>query len=208
MRIGADGVITVPDFAGNRFFNTLGNFLVNPRGGLAFPDWETGDLLQLTGDVEVIFDSPEIKDFQGAERFWRFRPRQILYRPNALPLRWATSPEGQSPNSLMTGSWAEVERRQRAAPLARRWRPFRVAKIVEESAVIRSFHLEPTDGAGIIPQRPARFCQPVLCPRRPLRDSFGPIPVRLHPRTESVASAQSGRAWFPRSSMIACERAT
>jgi uncharacterized protein len=115
VRIGPDGVITIPDFAGNMFFNTLGNFLVNPKGGLVFPDWETGDLLQLTGDVEVILDSPEIKDFQGAERFWRFRPHQILRRPNALPLRWAVSPEGWSPNSLMTGSWAEVARRQKAA---------------------------------------------------------------------------------------------
>jgi uncharacterized protein len=120
VRIGPDGVITIPDFAGNLFFNTLGNFLVNPKGGLAFPDWETGDLLQLTGDVEVILDSPEIKDFQGAERFWRFKPHQILYRPNALPLRWAASPEGRSPNSLLTGSWAEVERRQKAATLATR----------------------------------------------------------------------------------------
>jgi predicted pyridoxine 5'-phosphate oxidase superfamily flavin-nucleotide-binding protein len=120
VRIGPDGVMTIPDFAGNRFFNTLGNFLVNPKGGLAFPDWETGDLLQLTGDVEVILDSPEIKDFQGAERFWRFKPHQILYRPDALPLRWAASPEGRSPNSLLTGSWAEVERRQKAATLAAR----------------------------------------------------------------------------------------
>jgi predicted pyridoxine 5'-phosphate oxidase superfamily flavin-nucleotide-binding protein len=119
VRIDSDGVITVPDFAGNLFFNTLGNFLVNPKGGLAFPDWETGGLLQLTGDVEVILDSPEIKDFLGVERFWRFRPHQVLYRPNALPLRWAASPEGWSPNSLMTGSWAEVERRQKAAALAR-----------------------------------------------------------------------------------------
>jgi uncharacterized protein len=93
VRIDPDGVITVPDFAGNLFFNTLGNFLVNPKGGLAFPDWETGGLLQLTGDVEVILDSPEIKDFQGAERLWRFRPHQVIYRPNALPLRWAVSPE-------------------------------------------------------------------------------------------------------------------
>jgi Pyridoxamine 5'-phosphate oxidase len=118
VRIGPDGVMTIPDFAGNLFFNSLGNFLVNPKGGLAFPDWETGDLLQLTGDVEVILDSPEIKNFQGAERFWRFKPHQILYRPNALPLRWAASPEGRSPNSLLTGSWAEVERRQKP----RRWR--------------------------------------------------------------------------------------
>jgi predicted pyridoxine 5'-phosphate oxidase superfamily flavin-nucleotide-binding protein len=122
VRIGPDGVMTIPDFAGNRFFNTLGNFLVNPKGGLAFPDWETGDLLQLTGDVEVIFDSPEIKAFEGAERFWRFKPREILFRPNALPLRWAASPEGRSPNSLLTGSWADVERRQKAATLATRWR--------------------------------------------------------------------------------------
>ena len=120
VRIGPDGVITIPDFAGNLFSNTLGNFLVNPKGGLAFPDWETGDLLQLTSDVEVILDSPEIKDFQGAERFWRFKPHQILYRPDALPLRWAASPEGRSPNSLLTGSWAEVERRQKAATLATR----------------------------------------------------------------------------------------
>jgi len=76
--------------------------------------------LQLTGDVEVILDSPEIKDFQGAERFWRFKPHQILYRRSALPLCWAASPEGRSPNSLLTGSWAEVERRQKAATLATR----------------------------------------------------------------------------------------
>jgi uncharacterized protein len=117
VRIDPDGVITVPDFAGNRFFNTLGNFLVNPKGGLVFPDWETGGLLQLTGDVEVILDSPEMKEFQGAERFWRFKPRQILYRPDALPLRWVASPGGQSPKSLTTGSWEEVERRQGASTL-------------------------------------------------------------------------------------------
>jgi hypothetical protein len=135
----------------------LGNFLVNPRGGLAFPDWETGGLLQLTGDIEVVLDSPEIKNFQGAERFWRFKPRQILYRPNALPLRWAASPEGRSPNSLLTDSWAEDERRQKAATLATRWRPLRVSRIVKESADIRSFHLEPTDGAGIIPHVAGQF---------------------------------------------------
>jgi predicted pyridoxine 5'-phosphate oxidase superfamily flavin-nucleotide-binding protein len=189
VRIGPDGVITIPDFAGNLFFNTLGNFLVNSKGGLAFPDWETGDLLQLTCDVEVILDSPEIKDFQGAERFWQFKPHQILYRPNALPLRWAASPEGRSPNSLLTGSWAEVESRQKAATQATRWRPFRVSKIVKESAVIRSFYLEPTDGAGISPHVAGQFLPIRVVPAGALCHSFGPIPSRLHPRTVSIASA-------------------
>lgn len=151
VRIGADGVLTIPDFAGNLFFNTLGNFVVNPKAGLMFADFETGDLLQLSGDAEVILDSPEIAAFQGAERLWRFTPRRIVYREAALALRWRFQEGGWSPNSLMTGSWKEAAERIGAASLARAWRPFRIAKIVDESAVIRSFHLEPLDGAGLAP---------------------------------------------------------
>lgn len=39
----------------------------------------------------------------------------------------------------------------RASELATRWRPFRVTKVVDESATIRSFHLLPDDGAGLLP---------------------------------------------------------
>jgi len=91
----------VRDFAGNLFFQHVGQLPGQSEGGLAF---QTGNrrLLQLTGDVESFLMRLKIKDFQGAERFWRFRPHQILYRPDALPLRWAVSPGGWSPNSLMT----------------------------------------------------------------------------------------------------------
>ncbi|SAL42107.1 pyridoxamine 5'-phosphate oxidase-like FMN-binding protein [Caballeronia turbans] len=151
VRIGDDGVLTIPDFAGNLFFATLGNFLVNPRAGLLFTDFETGDVLQMAGDAEVDLESPEIAAFQGAERLWRFKPRRVIHRRGALPLRWKFQTSGWSPNSLMTGSWDDAASRLRASDLARSWRPFRVAKIVDESAVIRSFHLEPIDGAGLIP---------------------------------------------------------
>jgi len=153
VRIGADGVLTIPDFAGNLLFNTLGNILVNPKAGLSFADFATGDLLQLTGDAEVILASPEIAAFQGAERLWRFKPRRILYRPDALPLRWSFNDDGWSPNALMTGSWDEAASRLQAIKLAQTWRPFRVEKIVDESSVIRSFHLAPTDAAGLIPHQ-------------------------------------------------------
>ncbi|MBX4937127.1 pyridoxamine 5'-phosphate oxidase family protein [Rhizobium binae] len=88
VHLGGDGALTVPDFAGNRFFNTLGNFLVNPRAGLVFIDFETGDVLQMTGRVEVLLDSSEIAAFPKAERLWRFTPVNIVLRPDALPLRW------------------------------------------------------------------------------------------------------------------------
>src|SRR3546814_14766932 len=45
-------VLTIPDFSGNQFFNTLGNIAINPRAGLLFVDFATGDLLTLTGRSE------------------------------------------------------------------------------------------------------------------------------------------------------------
>lgn len=151
VRIGADDVLTIPDFAGNLFFNTLGNLLLNPKAGLVFANFDTGDLLQLTGDAEVVLDSPEIAAFQGAERLWRFRTRRAVFRRGALPLRWITRRDGASPNSPMTGSWDDAAHRLKAGATANAWRPLKVAKIVDESTTIRSFHLEPLDDAGLVP---------------------------------------------------------
>lgn len=103
VRIDADDTLTIPDFAGNRHFTTLGNFRLNPRAGLVFVDFETGDMLHLSGDAEVILDSPEISAYLGAERLWRFRPRIVVLRERATPLRWAFT--DWSPHTLRTGSW-------------------------------------------------------------------------------------------------------
>ena len=151
VRVGDDGVLTIPDFDGNLFFATLGNILLNGKAGLLFVDFTTGDLLQMTGKAEVIFDSPEITAFQGAERFWTFKPTRIVRRRNALALRWAFRKDGWSPSSLMTGSWQQTADRLRATELAKSWRPMTVTAIVDESATIKSFHLRPGDGAGLLP---------------------------------------------------------
>lgn len=55
MRVDGD-VLTIPDFRGNRYLNTLGNFLLDPRAGLLFVDFARGDLLHLAGEVEVLWD--------------------------------------------------------------------------------------------------------------------------------------------------------
>ncbi|WP_423198771.1 FAD-binding oxidoreductase [Cupriavidus sp. H19C3] len=157
VRLDADGGLTIPDFAGNLFFNTLGNLMANPVAGVTFADFNTGELLQMSGRAEVLLDSPEIAAFQGAERLWRFIPEIIVRREQALPMRWAQRHDGASPSSLLTGNWSEAADRLRAAALANRWRPFRVTRIVEESSVVRSFHLEPADGAGQIAHRAGQF---------------------------------------------------
>lgn len=105
VRVDADGGLTIPDFQGNTFFNTLGNMLVNPVAGLVFVSYATGDLLQLTGRTEVITDSPDIARFDGAQRLWRFMPEQVVRRDRALPLRFDFVPGGASPQAMNTGSW-------------------------------------------------------------------------------------------------------
>ncbi|OWT80224.1 MULTISPECIES: pyridoxamine 5'-phosphate oxidase family protein [unclassified Achromobacter] len=157
VRLDDDGGMTIPDFNGNLFFNTLGNFLVNPKAGVTFADFETGELLQMTGRAEVIVDSPEIAAFQGAERLWRFFPQRIVRRRQALPLQWARDDQGASPAALLTGSWDDAANRLRAAELATKWRPFKVTRIVDESSVVRSFHLEPADGAGRLVHQAGQF---------------------------------------------------
>lgn len=95
VRVDAAGTLTIPDYAGNQFFNTLGNLLVNPRAGLIFPDFATGTLLQLTGAAAVVLDSPELDGFAGAQRLWTLRPRRAVLREGALPLRFADCPASQ-----------------------------------------------------------------------------------------------------------------
>ncbi|KGF65748.1 pyridoxamine 5'-phosphate oxidase family protein [Pseudomonas lutea] len=146
--VRVDGeVLTIPDFAGNLHFNTLGNFQLNPRAGLLFIDFQTGDLLQLAGTVTLILDGPEIAAFQGAERLWQVRVEQVVRRPAALRSRWVF--KGWSPNSLMTGDWQQTAARLQAETLRDQWRAFRVTRIEDESDGIRSFYFESADGIGL-----------------------------------------------------------
>ncbi|MDX8505439.1 pyridoxamine 5'-phosphate oxidase family protein [Mesorhizobium captivum] len=103
VHVAEDGWLTIPDFAGNRFFNTLGNIALNPHAGLVFPDFSTGGLLQMTGEAELLFEQPGGEPLEGAESYWRFRPRHIVWRPDALPIRYDFAE--WSPFALNTGIW-------------------------------------------------------------------------------------------------------
>ncbi|HEY4316263.1 MAG TPA: pyridoxamine 5'-phosphate oxidase family protein [Herbaspirillum sp.] len=152
--VDRDNVITIPDYAGNLYFNTLGNIYVNPKCGLVFVDFETGDMLQLTGDATVIMDAPEMDAFQGAEHFIKFIPRGIVFRPGALPLRWTSTPQGISPSVSRTGTWTEAKAQLDALDaLKASWRPFKINKIADECALVRSLYLLPDDGAGLLPHQ-------------------------------------------------------
>jgi predicted pyridoxine 5'-phosphate oxidase superfamily flavin-nucleotide-binding protein len=87
--VGADRrTLTVPDYSGNFYFNTIGNLLVEPRAGLLFIDFERGDLLSLAAGAEVVWDGPEVEALPGAERLIRFTITEVIQVPGVVPLRW------------------------------------------------------------------------------------------------------------------------
>ena len=79
VQVEPGGSLTIPDYAGNRFFNTLGNILVQPKVGLLFVDFDTGERLQLSGDAELIeTGDARLASLHGAERAWSFQPRRCV----------------------------------------------------------------------------------------------------------------------------------
>lgn len=43
-----------PEYSGNRLYQTLGRFFDDPRAGLIIPNFETGDMLYVSGKVELL----------------------------------------------------------------------------------------------------------------------------------------------------------
>lgn len=101
--VGVHGnTLAIPDFRGNRFFNTLGNLLGEPRTGLLFVDFASGDLLQVQGRAEIDW-TPRGMGPDGAERLWRVKVERAWRRPGAFPFAWAFG--DYAATTLKTGVW-------------------------------------------------------------------------------------------------------
>ena len=96
-------MLTIPDFAGNNFFMTLGNLHEHPRAGIVLVDFENGSLLSLTGRTETIWEGTELESFEGAQRLLRFTVQRGALREDVIPLRW--SDPQYAPHLARTGSW-------------------------------------------------------------------------------------------------------
>jgi predicted pyridoxine 5'-phosphate oxidase superfamily flavin-nucleotide-binding protein len=103
-----DTHLLVPDFSGNSYFNTLGNLLLEPRCGLLFIDFGTGDLLQLSGEGQVIAEGEALASFAGARRLLAVQVRHAVFTPGAAALQWG--PAELSREVLTTGAWPDAPR--------------------------------------------------------------------------------------------------
>jgi len=88
IRIDDERTLTIPDYKGNNFYNTFGNFLVNPSAGLLFVNFANSDVLMLTGKAELFWDKAEQDTFAGSLRTWRFTLKEGMLIKNALGLKY------------------------------------------------------------------------------------------------------------------------
>ncbi|MEM7683228.1 MAG: pyridoxamine 5'-phosphate oxidase family protein [Pseudomonadota bacterium] len=119
-----DTHLRLPDYAGNNFFNTIGNLLENPAIGLVFVDFETGGLLHISGRARLDWEAVDSHD-NNALRMIDVTIEAVVDRPAALSLRWS----------------------QDDADL----RELVVTRKVVESDTITSFHLAATDDNPLAP---------------------------------------------------------
>ncbi|MDE3012175.1 MAG: pyridoxamine 5'-phosphate oxidase family protein [Pseudomonadota bacterium] len=121
----ADGIeLCVPDYPGNRFFNTLGNLLQEPRAGLLFADFADGTLLWLSATARIDSDPAAVAAattdlvpvaavgpfaavapvaaaatgaaIPGAQRLLRLRIRDGVRGPAPAGLAWHCAAEARS----------------------------------------------------------------------------------------------------------------
>ena len=88
--------IMLPDYTGNRMFQTLGNLTLDPRIGMLVTDWETGRTVQVAGTAEILWDGPEVARRPKVDRVVAITVRAVIEQVRALPVRY----ELQEPHPL------------------------------------------------------------------------------------------------------------
>lgn len=76
------GKLRIPDYSGNRYMNTLGNLLVEPRCALLLMDFHQGAALHIQGRAEIEWQSPA----QGlTERYWQVEIENVTRLRQLFP---------------------------------------------------------------------------------------------------------------------------
>jgi len=128
VRVTGPDTLSFDNYNGNQMYNTLGNITRDPRVGLLFPSWN-GDMLQISGRAAIDF-APEQQ--KGGERVMQV----VVVRVESVKKVAMASP----------GTWT-------LAPS----RPLVIAKKVEESESVVSFHLKaPPSSPGLAPFEPGQ----------------------------------------------------
>ncbi|KAI1814057.1 hypothetical protein GGS20DRAFT_550376 [Poronia punctata] len=86
---GGGGVLSLiyPEYSGNRLYQTLGNLAENPVAGLVIPDFETGDVLYLTGRTTILAGEQAAEVMPHAKLAVQIDVSEARFVRDGLPFR-------------------------------------------------------------------------------------------------------------------------
>lgn len=83
-----DGTVLVwPEYSGNNLYQTLGNLQTDPKAGIVIPDFESGNVLYLTGKTEVFVGKEANEKLSHSSLAVRFMVTGGKFIENGLPFR-------------------------------------------------------------------------------------------------------------------------
>ena len=86
-----------PEYSGNRLYQSLGNLQLNPLIGITFPDYETGDVLYMTGTATVLVGTEAASIMPGTNLAVRVDVTETRFVAQGLAFRGKRKIDGSSP---------------------------------------------------------------------------------------------------------------
>jgi hypothetical protein len=89
VQVADERTLRIPDYPGNSMFQTLGNFEVDTRAGIALIDFERRRVLSLTGNASAVFGAEDPRHPTGGTgRYWSFTVEQWVEFPLPSMMTW------------------------------------------------------------------------------------------------------------------------
>jgi ferredoxin-NADP reductase len=79
--------LVYPEYSGNRLYQSLGNLMNTPQIGLVFPDFETGNVLYVSGEAEVLIGKAAAKYLSHTDLAVKIRLTAARYVKKGLTFR-------------------------------------------------------------------------------------------------------------------------
>ncbi|KAF1962684.1 oxidoreductase-like protein [Byssothecium circinans] len=87
VRILSDTEIVYPEYSGNRLYQTLGNLQMNPKVGITFPDYTTGNVLYTTGTAQILVAKDAAALLPGSNLALKLTLDRVRLVERGLPFR-------------------------------------------------------------------------------------------------------------------------
>lgn len=138
--------LVLPDYSGNRFYQSLGNVETDPVMGIAVPDFASGALLQVSGRARNLFDDEAAAVMPGASLVTLVTIDEAILTSGALDLELAGDEQLSPYNPKLRLLAAETPSDERTIAMKAT-----LASITRESGLVSTFTFALPAIAEVVP---------------------------------------------------------